>query len=132
MRKFLIRKEWRSTCYEYELEITPQLIQDCEEYVNANYKFTEDKYFKLTSKDLIDAWNDFYDDGTPYEGILNLKVVEGYFYSNGKYRNYLRGPIMLGEAVKDYLNDVIWDQPYTESDSSCEGISDGYDEYDEI
>ena len=87
---------------------------------------------KTPSKDLIDAWNDFYDDGTPYEGILNLTVVEGYLLSNGEYRNYLRGPIMLGEAVKGYLDDVMWDQPYTESDSSCESISDSYDEYEEI
>jgi hypothetical protein len=127
MKKYLIRKEWATVCHEYSMAVTPQLVQEYNDYIKANFIFKDDADFELTEQDLINAWGGeyIYSEDT----ILNTVVVIGRKYQNGEV-DMCDWKQCLGDLVQELLSDEMWEQDYDEVDYNTDEVSDFTETYD--
>ena len=130
MKIYLTREEWVTVCHEYSMQVTPQLVQEYNDYIKANFIFEGDVDFELTEQDLVNAWERNYDYVEPSEyTILNTVVVIGRKYQNGEI-NMWTWRECLGDVVQELLNDEMWEQDYDEKDYNTDGVSDYAEYYD--
>ena len=117
--KTLVREEWLSVRREYNLHITPEFIQDINDFLHNNYDFVDDAQFEITEQDIVDAWyGEHYND--LYQGILNSVWAKG--WKNNNY-SFIQ-PIELGDLLHDVLSDEMWDQDYAEDNFYTEDFQD--------
>lgn len=130
MKTYLTRKEWATVCHEYSMQVTPQLIQEYNDYIKANFIFEGDVDFELTEQDLVNAWERNYDYVEPSEyTILNTVVVIGRKYSNGETSMW-EWKECLGDVVHDLLSDDMWEQDYEEVEYNTDDVNDFVEHYD--
>jgi hypothetical protein len=127
---YLTRKEWASVCHEYSMAVTPELVQEYNDYIKANFIFKDDADFELTEQDLINAWGKEYDYAEKSEyTILNTVIVIGRKYHNGEVSMW-EWEECLGDVVQDLLSDDMWEQDYQEVEYNTDEVNDFTEKYD--
>lgn len=119
----LVRKEWRISCYEYELEIDTEFIDRLNRIIAEDYILESEEPVTLTETDVIKAWERYYEDEN---STLNRKVL-GIKYYDGTEHIYSYN-VELGEVLADILNDMMWEQDYNEIESNTDDVYDTVEE----
>ena len=126
---YLVRKEWASVCHEYSMVVTPELVQEYNDYIKSNFIFKDNVDFELTAQDLINAWGREYDyvDESGYT-ILNTVIVIGRKYQSGETSMW-NWTECLGDIVQNLLSDEMWEHDYQEVDYITDEVNDTVEEY---
>lgn len=129
-KTYLTRKEWARVCHEYSMVVTPELVQEYNDYIKANFVFEGEVNFELTERDLINAWGREYEFAKKDEyTILNTVIVTGRKYQNGEVSDF-HWKECLGDVVRDLLNDDMWECDYNEVDYNTDEVDDFVEHYD--
>lgn len=115
--KYLVRREYVTTGYEYSMPLTKEILQSLQEYMNEH---VEPK-FVVTEEMAIAAFTYSYnmlDDKEVLNTECNYKYTVSYHPT-------------LGDVIADYLLDLIWEEDpeeiYCETDETHNTVNDSKD-----
>lgn len=112
-KTYLVRKEWVSTCYIYEMLVTPELVAHYNKYINDNYSFKDVDKIELTEQDLAQAWDGYWNENN----LLDTEVTA--------YGDYVYNfSLALGDIVQELLNEEMWEQDCDQDNTHTEDIED--------
>jgi hypothetical protein len=116
--KYLIRREYVTTGYEYSMPLTKEILQSLQEYINEHVE----PEFIVTEEMAIKAFTYSYNMFDDKE-VLDTKCR----YKDGTASCNLT----FGDVIADYLLDLIWEEDpeeiYCETDEAYNEVNDSKD-----
>lgn len=115
----LVRREYQMVIQKYEMNVTPEYVQDVENYINETYE-VEGGPITLTEMDLVEAWNRCTNE------TLSRKVI-----ARKDNAWFVGDNWQVGDIVGDILSDDMWSQDADILDSRTDEVEDYVENYSE-
>ena len=113
--KYLVRREYVTTGYEYSMPLTEGVLRSLQKYMDKHVEPAVVVTEEMVTKAFVHTWDD--------DEILNTEC--NYKDSTTSYRR------TFGDVIADYLLDLIWEEDpeeiYFETDDAYNDVNDSKD-----
>ena len=100
--KVLKRREYATIAYDYELQVTEELIKEINELFNKQWKVKGYDTVEFTLEDICDTWS--WDDN---DSEVLKASIDYVMYADGSTYSY-QYDYEVREGLRDMLNDYVW------------------------
>ena len=120
--KVLKRREYATIAYDYELQVTEELIKEINETFNKQWKVKGYDTVEFTLEDICDTWS--WDDN---DSEVLKAIIDYVIYTDGS-TYYYQYEYAVREALRDMLDDYIWSVEPETFDHNTDDVYDTVEE----